>query len=190
MGKIMATKDGRWLSAFVMVSIAITLVVGGCYKAAPPASPQPAPTPVPAPAPPTPAPAPTPTAAVKEITVTAKYATFEPSTITVAKGQTVKLTLTSTDMSHTFTVDELGINITAGRGQTVTKEFTAQKAGTFTFYCAVSGHRAAGLRGTLKITDQTEQSIAPTPTPAPASTPALEPTPAPPPAPGGESGGY
>ncbi len=85
--------------------------------------------------------------------VTASYATFQPSTISVAKGQTVKLTITSTDASHTFTIDELGINVAVGAGQTVTKEFTVEKAGTFVFYCAVGQHRAAGMEGTLKATE-------------------------------------
>jgi nitrite reductase (NO-forming) len=88
-----------------------------------------------------------------EITVTAKFATFEPATITVAKGQTVKLTVTSTDTRHTFTIDELGIDIAVGAGQTATKEFTVEQAGTFAFYCAVPGHRGAGMEGTLKATE-------------------------------------
>jgi heme/copper-type cytochrome/quinol oxidase subunit 2 len=73
--------------------------------------------------------------------------------ITVAKGQTVKLTVTSTGGSHTFTIDELGINIAVSSGQTTTEEFTVEKAGTFYFYCAVPGHLDAGMVGTLEATD-------------------------------------
>ena len=121
----------------------------------PPAPSPPAPTPYPTPSPtPTPAPAPAPeTATFLEVTVTAKYAVFEPATITVAKGETVKLTVTSTGGSHTFTIDELGINIAVGSGQTTTKEFTVEKAGTFSFYCAVQGHQDAGMVGILEATD-------------------------------------
>ena len=67
---------------------------------------------------------PAPPPSVIEITVTAKSATFEPSTITVAKGQTIKLTIISIDTFHTFTIDELGINVYVPDGQTITKEFT------------------------------------------------------------------
>ncbi len=88
-----------------------------------------------------------------EIAITAKFATFEPSTITVAKGQIVKLTITSTDISHTFTIDELGINVAVGSGQTVTKEFIVEEAGTFAFYCAVGNHRSAGMEGTFETTE-------------------------------------
>ncbi len=62
------------------------------------------------------------------------------------------LTLTSLDTSHTFTIDELGINISVGAGLTVTREFKVDKAGTFAFYCAVPGHRDAGMEGTLEVT--------------------------------------
>ena len=136
-------------------------------------TPAPATAPTPAPIPnPTPTPTPTTPVAVMEVTVTARYATFQPTTLTVAKGQTVKLTITSRDTPHTFTIDELGINFAVGAGQTVTKEFTVEKAGIFTFYCAVAGHRSAGMVGTLTVTEQTGQPPpAPEPTPTPTSTP-------------------
>ncbi len=122
-----------WLLIMLMVG----LMLGGCYQA-----PATAPTSTPMPE-----------ATGTDIEVTARYASFQPSTITVTKGQTVKLTLTSRDTPHTFTIDELGINISVGAGQTVAKEFTVEKAGTFTFYCAVPGHRDAGMEGTLETTE-------------------------------------
>lgn len=114
---------------------------------------QPAPSPPPTPEPtPTPAPTPTPEVAGIEVVVTARFATYQPLIITVAKGQTVKLTITSTDASRTFTVDELGINVAVGVGETATKEFTVEKTGTPNFYCAVPGYRSAGMEGTLEAT--------------------------------------
>ena len=96
---------------------------------------------------------PPPEDAAIEITITAKFATFEPSTITVAKGQIVRLTVTSTDIYHTFTIDELGIDVPVGSRQTVTKEFTVEEAGTFAFYCDVGNHRSAGMEGTFKAAE-------------------------------------
>ena len=127
---------GYWLLIVLMVG----LMLGGCYQASTPA---PAPTPTTAPA----------ATGMKEIVVTARHASFQPSTLTVTKGQTIKLTITSTDARHTFTINELGINIAVGAGQTVTREFTVEKAGTFAFYCAVGGHRGAGMEGTFKVTE-------------------------------------
>ncbi|MBI4302607.1 MAG: cupredoxin domain-containing protein [Chloroflexi bacterium] len=88
---------------------------------------------------------------VREVAVTATYPRFSPTTITVAKGETIRLKFTSTDVAHTFTVDELGINIPVGEGQTSTKDITLDKAGTFSFYCAIPGHRSAGMVGTLNV---------------------------------------
>lgn len=88
-----------------------------------------------------------------EIAVTAGYPKFQPSSMTASKGQVVQLKITATDMGHTFTVDELGVNITVGRGQTIPYQLRAEKTGSFTFYCAVPGHRAAGMEGTIKVTE-------------------------------------
>ncbi|MBI2918931.1 MAG: cupredoxin domain-containing protein [Chloroflexi bacterium] len=85
-----------------------------------------------------------------EVAVTARYGSFTPSDITVKQGESVTVKLTSADVGHTFTIQELGINIQVGSGQTVTREIKIDRAGTYTFYCAVLGHRAAGMEGTLK----------------------------------------
>jgi nitrite reductase (NO-forming) len=127
---------GYWLLIVLMV----VLMLGGCYQTPSPTTPAPTPTP-------------TPVATETEIRVNLRYPFFRPSAITAVKGQTVKLTVYSADRPHTFTIDELGIDIAADMGQTVTEEFTVEKAGTFTFYCAVPGHRDAGMEGTLKVTE-------------------------------------
>lgn len=88
-----------------------------------------------------------------EIAITASYPRFQPTAISVARGQAVQLRFTALDTNHTFTVDELGINIAAGKGQTSTGEMKVEKAGSFAFYCTVPGHRSAGMQGTLKVTE-------------------------------------
>ncbi len=110
------------------------------------------PTPAPAPATtPSPVPAATPATGLKEVAVTAKYAAFTPSTISVAPGDAFQLELSSTDVAHTFTIAELGLNVSVGSGGAVTQELTVDKAGTYTFYCTVPGHREAGMEGTLVV---------------------------------------
>ncbi len=86
-----------------------------------------------------------------EVGVTARYGSFNPSAITVKGGESVSIKLTSADTSHTFTIPELSINVQVGAGQTVSREIKVDKAGTYTFYCAIIGHRAAGMEGTLKV---------------------------------------
>lgn len=76
-------------------------------------------------------------ASVKEFTVTAKRFSFEPSTITVNKGDKVRLTLINSDTSHGIAISEFGVNAVAGAGQQKTVEFVADKEGTFSFFCSV-----------------------------------------------------
>lgn len=92
------------------------------------------------------------TGAVKEITVTGSPFKFEPSTITVKKGDTVKLTFKNSSGTHNFVIDELNVKtktISAGESDPVT--FTASTAGSFEYYCAVGNHRAMGMKGTLTV---------------------------------------
>ena len=81
---------------------------------------------------------------VKEFEMEARRFAFEPGTITVSKGDTVRLKITSSDVTHGFAIDEYDINEKLPSGQEVIVEFVADKAGTFDFYCSVycgSGHR-------------------------------------------------
>lgn len=127
------------LLGFLLVVVAVVATACG-----------PAYSPAPAPAA-TPSPAPTPATGLKEVTVAARYPAFTPSTISAAPGEAFQLKLSSADLPHTFTIAELGLNISVGAGQTVTREVTVDKAGTYTFYCSVPGHRPAGMEGTLVV---------------------------------------
>ena len=80
---------------------------------------------------------------VKEFTMTAKQWEFSPDTITVKKGDKVKLTITSEDVSHGFILGEYRINERLEPGETTVVEFDANLRGTFTFFCSVpcgAGH--------------------------------------------------
>ena len=66
------------------------------------------------------------------------------------KGDTVKLRITSVDVTHGFAVDKLGVSETLLPGKTVEIEFLAGKEGQFSFHCSVNcdeGHR--GMKGWL-----------------------------------------
>lgn len=91
---------------------------------------------------------------VQEFTITAKQWEFQPSTITVKKGQLVRLHIKSIDVTHGFSVSDFGVNATLTPNQTRTVEFTPDKVGNFSFACSVfcgSGH--SGMRGTLQVTE-------------------------------------
>jgi cytochrome c oxidase subunit 2 len=83
-------------------------------------------------------------ATVKTFTISSKQFDFEPDTITVNKGDKVKIILKSTDVRHGFNLPDYNINKTVDPGKIVTIEFTADKAGTFEFFCSVPcgpGHK-------------------------------------------------
>ncbi len=80
---------------------------------------------------------------------------FTKSTLT-AKAGTVTISFTnSSPLAHNLTVQQgtsgsvLGATPTF-MGGTKTLKLTL-KAGTYTYYCSVPGHRAAGMQGTLTV---------------------------------------
>lgn len=86
------------------------------------------------------------------LTVEGSNFKFVPDTLTVKKGQKTKLVFKNMQGMHDFKVDELGIKteiLKTGEEQSV--EFTADKAGTFEFYCSVGSHRVMGMKGTLVV---------------------------------------
>ncbi len=89
---------------------------------------------------------------VVEVSMIARNWEFEPETITVNRGDTVKLSIYSEDIDHGFALSEYGINEVVAPGETVIVEFVADKAGTFNTFCSVpcgSGH--GEMRGSLVV---------------------------------------
>jgi cytochrome c oxidase subunit II len=92
------------------------------------------------------------TAGVHEVQVTSRKYEFSPSSLRVKKGEQVRLIIAALDHDHGFKLDEFHINQKIKRGKTATVEFTADKAGTFSFRCSNFcglGHR--GMKGTLVV---------------------------------------
>lgn len=91
-------------------------------------------------------------ATVQEFDVVASQFEFTPGTITVKKGDTVKLNLSSEDVPHGFSLAVFDISETLSPGKTTTVEFVADQAGTFNFICNIvcgSGH--SGMTGQLIV---------------------------------------
>jgi nitrite reductase (NO-forming) len=69
-------------------------------------------------------------------------------------GDTVKVTLFSGEgAAHNFYLDEFNVKSidATGKGNSVSVEFTADKEGTFSYYCNIPGHRQAGMEGKLIV---------------------------------------
>lgn len=122
---------------------ALLLAGAGCPAKNAPVASQPAPTQV-APAEATTAPVPETQPTAKVFALTARQWRFEPAEIRVKQGEKVRLTVTSVDVTHGFALPDFNVNLNLEPGKTVGAEFTAEKKGTFTFFCNVycgQGHR-------------------------------------------------
>lgn len=73
----------------------------------------------------------------RSFTVVARKYTFEPEVIDVRRNDVVRLTLTSPDIAHSFTVDAYRIQKRVPPGGSVTFEFRADEIGRFPFYCSM-----------------------------------------------------
>lgn len=88
-----------------------------------------------------------PTGQVREFEISARSWEFSLKTIEVNAGDTIRLKITGFDDGigdgHGLAILEFGVDKVIRMGQTVTVDFVANKAGTFTFHCTVfcgSGH--------------------------------------------------
>lgn len=93
------------------------------------------------------------TVAVKEFNMTATRFSFDPSTVTVNKGDHVVINVHNIDtVAHGFSLATYNIIESIDPGQTKTVKFTATKVGEFNFFCSVfcgSGH--ADMRGKIIV---------------------------------------
>jgi glucose/arabinose dehydrogenase/plastocyanin len=93
---------------------------------------------------------------VRVIEVIARSFEFEPSSIKIRKGETVRFVVKSQDIYHTFTVkkskdtkDDI-FNLNLFPGKPVEKEFTPQEVGIFYLYC--KPHEGLGMTGSIEVT--------------------------------------
>jgi cytochrome c oxidase subunit II len=83
------------------------------------------------------------------VEITAKRFEFTPATITLKKGETVKLRVTSEDVTHGFFQRAMKIDTDLTPGQTQEVTVTPEKTGTFTAICH---HFCGAQHGNMKLT--------------------------------------
>lgn len=90
---------------------------------------------------------------VTTIDVTASRFQFDPPTISVTQGDTVRLRLRSLDRAHAVAIKAFRVKTVVPKGgEIVTVEFVADRAGTFAFTCSEycgSGH--SEMKGMLVV---------------------------------------
>jgi cytochrome c oxidase subunit 2 len=91
-------------------------------------------------------------AKVRTIEITATDWAFAPATITVKKGEKVRLVVKSTQGIHSFAIPSLRINERLDVGTAMTIDLPTDAAGTFDFRCAIPcgpGHK--DMKGQIVI---------------------------------------
>ena len=88
------------------------------------------------------------------IEVDASSFEFDPDTITIDAGEDVAIELKSSDAFHDFEVrgsEHAGHVVGANSGDTAKGGLMIDKPGRYEFFCSVSGHENAGMKGTLVV---------------------------------------
>jgi plastocyanin len=91
-------------------------------------------------------------AAGAPVTLDAADLSFTPKDLTAPAGPVTITYVNKGKLQHTLLIEEDSSfkKVVADAGQTQTGTFTA-KPGTYTLYCDVAGHRAAGMEAKLKV---------------------------------------
>ncbi len=90
----------------------------------------------------------------QEVSVIAKQFTYYPDQLVVRKGQPLRLYLTSTDVTHGFSLPAFKIDRQIKKGEIATIDFVPDKAGTFPFHCSVfCGLGHLGMTGKLVVVE-------------------------------------
>ena len=88
----------------------------------------------------------------REFHVSGRNFEFSQNEMKVKKGDKVRVIFKSTKGTHDWVLDEFNARTEKVEpGQTTTVEFTANKLGTFEYYCSVGEHRKFGMLGKLIV---------------------------------------
>lgn len=93
-----------------------------------------------------------PVAGAREISVMSQEFSFSPAEIRLAAGETVNVRFDNRGhMFHTLTVGELGLDLHATGGDEIVGSLRAERDGSYTFICTVSGRADAGMKGRIVV---------------------------------------
>lgn len=129
--KVRLSRDGRSRSDTILLAVVLFTAYGAAY---PPSRAQDVPQ------------------GQRSFNVTARKYAFAPVRLEVAQDDLVKVTMTSADIAHSFTIDAYRIDKRVGPKQTVTFEFRANQPGTFKIYCKLTQDtRCKEMHGELVV---------------------------------------
>jgi cytochrome c oxidase subunit 2 len=91
---------------------------------------------------------------VPEVEIRVSRRGFDPTAVTLRKGETVRVTLSSEDGEHCLAVDALRVEKRIRPGRKTILELSPDRAGRFPFHCCLeSGAAAETERGELIVTE-------------------------------------
>jgi plastocyanin len=90
------------------------------------------------------------TASAGEVEVSAKEMRFTPSTLRVAAGRRTIVVHNKGKLTHTFSLNELGREVTIHPGKTRTLSVDLQP-GTYRYVCRILDHEGLGMHGVLRV---------------------------------------
>ena len=77
---------------------------------------------------------------------------FTETSLSMKNGEVLGLfVINRDDFIHTFDIDGLNVHVTLPAHSTTAVALKPTAAGTLQFYCAIAGHRDAGMAGTLTV---------------------------------------
>jgi uncharacterized cupredoxin-like copper-binding protein len=100
----------------------------------------------------TPGPGPNEAAPATVVTIEAREFGFSPAAMTIpASGATRIVVKDAGQIVHNLTIDALGVQIVVPPGGSSEVTLVDPAPGVYQFYCSVSGHREAGMVGTITV---------------------------------------
>lgn len=91
------------------------------------------------------------------IDITGDNFTYDIKEIRIKQGDTVTINFSSVEGFHDWVIDEFDAKTTRiDEGESTSVTFVADRAGTFEFYCSVSGHREKGQVGALTVEQESQ----------------------------------
>ena len=90
----------------------------------------------------------------KRVEIIAKRFTYQPSELTIKKGEPVVLVLHSEDVTHGLRIPDLDVELQVSKGGSSEASITPEKTGDFTGHCWVfcgAGH--GGMALTVHVVD-------------------------------------
>jgi len=92
------------------------------------------------------------TAPITVVTIEAREFGFSPAAVTIpASGATRIVVKDAGRIVHNFTIDALDVQIVVPPGGSGEVTLVDPQPGTYPFYCSISGHKEAGMVGTITV---------------------------------------